>query len=148
MGTGRGCHALFQFFAGSIGLGFLVTAGNIVQNAFPWLLQHAHTVATVVGHTQLLAFCAVKDDIHHITGKAADRRGQGEMILLCQRLKIHPEDGICSGAAPAGSLNGTIKDGKALIRNDQVLIRHQLEAQTGTAGASAGGIVEGEHSGL
>ena len=68
------------------------------------------------------------------------------MIFLGQRLKIHTEDGIGAGGLPAAGLNGAVKNGLILIRDHQILISDQLEAQTGTSGTGAAGIIEGEHS--
>ena len=70
------------------------------------------------------------------------------MIFLCQGFKIHPEDGIRPGTLPAAGLNGTVKNRFCLIRDHQIRICHQPEAETCTAGAGAAGIVEGEHPGL
>ena len=70
------------------------------------------------------------------------------MILLSQGLKIHAENGIRSGALPAGGLDGAVKNGLIFIGDHQVLVRDKLEAQTGTAGTGSGGVVEGEHPGF
>ena len=70
------------------------------------------------------------------------------MIFLCQSLKIHPEDRVCTGAAPSGGLNSTVKNGLCFIRNNQILVGNQLKTKACTVGAGAGRIVKGKHSGL
>ena len=65
------------------------------------------------------------------------------MVLLRQRLKIHAENAVRAGTLPAGGLDRTLKNGFLLIRDHQIRIRHQLEAQTGAIRAGAAGIVEG-----
>ena len=148
LGTGGGGHTFLQLLPGGVGLRLLIAAGNIVQNALPGLLQHTHAVAPVVGHPQLLSLGSVEDDVHHFPAERFHRGRQGEVVFLGQSLKVHPEDGICPGAAPAGSLNCSVENRQALIRNYQVFIRHQPEAQAGAAGAGTGRIVEGKHPGF
>ena len=70
------------------------------------------------------------------------------MIFLRQRLKIHTEDGIRPGALPAGRLNRAVENGLVLVRNHQIGVGDELEAQTGAAGAGTRRVVEGEHSRL
>ena len=148
--AGAGCrgHAFFQFFSGGIGLSLPIPAGDVIQDSLKGLLQNAHAVAPIVGHAELLSLGAVQDDVHHIPRQLFYRNGEGKVIFLGQCLKIHPEDGVGSGTLPARGLNGTVKNGLLLIRNDQILIRDQLEAQACTAGTGTGGIVKRKHPGL
>ncbi len=145
LGAGGGGHALLQFLPGGIGLGLLIAPGDIIENPLEGLLQHSHAVSPVVGHVQLFALGAVENHIHHVSAQFFYRRGQGEMILLGQGFKIHPENGIRPGALPAGSLNGPVKDGLTFVRDYQILVGNQPETQAGTAWAGPAGIVEGEH---
>ena len=118
LGAGGSRHALLQLLPGGVGLGFPEPAGNVVENALKGLLQHAHTVAPVVGHAQFFPFGAVENDVHYVLRQIFHRLRQGKMIFLRQRLKIHTEDGIRPGALPAGRLNGSIEDGFILVRDD------------------------------
>ena len=68
------------------------------------------------------------------------------MIPCSQRVKVHPGDGIASHVAPAAGLNGALQDGQGAVRDDEVRIHLELEAQTGTGRAGAVGVVEGEHA--
>ena len=70
------------------------------------------------------------------------------MVFLRQCLKVHTENRICSGTAPAGQLDGTVKNRLGFIGDHQILICHQLEAETGAIRTGTGGIIEREHSGL
>ena len=148
VGTGCGGHTLFQFLPGRIRLGLPIPAADIIENSLKGLFQDAHTVTPVIGHPQFLAFCTVEDNIHCLTGQGTDRCGQREVVFLCQCLKIHPENGVRTGRTPTAGLNGAVKNGLALIRDHQIFVRHQLEAQAGTMGTGTGGIVEGKHSGF
>ena len=148
LGTGGRGHAFLQLLPGRVGLGLPVAAGDIVQDALKGLLQHTHAVAPVVGHPQLFPPGAIEDHIQSFPGQLLHGNRQGEMVLLGQGLEVHPEDGIGSGALPAGGLDGTLKNRFVLIRDHQIRIRHQPEAQAGAAGAGTGRIVEGEHPGL
>ena len=143
--TGRRGHALLQFLSGRVRLGLPVPAGNIVQDSLKGLLQHPHAIAPVVGHPKLLPFGAVENYVHGIPGKFFHRHRQGEMVFLCQRLKIHPENGIRPGALPSGSLNRPVKNRLVLVRDHQILVSDQLKSQAGAAGTSAAGIVERKH---
>ena len=127
---------------------FPEAAGNVVENALKGLLQHAHTVAPVVAHAQLFPLGAIEDHVHHVLGQVLHRFRQGKMIFLRQRLKIHTEDGIRPGALPAGRLNRAVENGLVLVRNHQIGVGDELEAQTGAAGAGTRRVVEGEHSRL
>ena len=148
LGAGRAGHALLQLLPGGIGLGLPEPPGDVVQNALKGLLQHPHAVAPVVSHPQLFPAGAVENYPHGLVRQLLHRNGQGEVVLLSQRLKIHPEHGIRPGTGPAGGLNGSVQNGLVPVRNHQILIRHQPEAQTHAAGAGTAGIVEGEHSRL
>ena len=148
LGAGGRGHALLQLLPGGVGLGLPVAAGDIVENALKGLLQHPHAVAPVIGHPQLFRAGAVEDHLHGILGQALYRLRQGEVILLGQGLKVHPENGIRPGTLPAGGLNGPLENGLVLIRDHQILVGNELKAQAGAAGAGPVGIVEGEHSGL
>ena len=141
---GRG-HTFFQFLPSSIRLRFPIAPGDVIEDSLKGLLQYAHAISTVIGHVELFSLCTIQDNVHHIPGQLLHRYGQREMVLLCQRLKVHSENGIGAGALPAGGLNGTVKDGFLFIWNHQVFVRNQLKAQPGAAGAGTGGIVEGEH---
>ncbi len=145
LGAGRGGHALLQLLPGSVGLGLPEPAGNVVEDALKGLLQHPHAVAPVVGHAQLFSLGAVEDHVHHVLGEILHRLRQGKMIFLRQRLKIHTENGIRPGALPAGRLDRAVKNGLILVRNHQIGVGDQLEAQAGAAGTCARRIVEGEH---
>ena len=148
LGTGSAGHTFLQLLPGGIGLGLLVAAGDVVENALKGLLDHAHAVAPVVGHPQLLAPGAVENHIHGLRGQLLHRGGKGKVIFLGQCLKIHTENGIRADTLPAGNLNGPIHQGLVPVGDHQICIRHQPEAQAGTAGAGTGGVVEGEHSGF
>ena len=113
--AGSRCHTLFQFLAGCIGLGLPVTAADIIEDALKGLLQYTHTVTTVIGHTQLLPFGTIENDVHSLPGKGIDGVGQREMVLLGQRLKVHAENRVGTGICPAGGLDGATEDGLCLI---------------------------------
>ena len=148
MGAGCAGHAFFQFLPGRVGLSVPIAAGNVVEDALKGLLQHAHTIAAIIGHAQFFLAGSVEDHLHGLRRQGLHRRGQGETIFLCQGFKIHAENGIRPGTLPTAGLDRTVKNRLILIRDHQVCIRHQPEAQAGTFRASAAGIVEGEHSGL
>ena len=67
-GTGRCCHTLLQLFAGSVRLGLPEAAADIIEDSLKGLLQHAHAVATVVGHPQFFTLSTIEDHIHCLTG--------------------------------------------------------------------------------
>ena len=129
-------------------MGLLVAAGNIIENALKGLLQDAHTVSPVVAHTELFALGAVQDHIHRLFREAFYRLRQGKTVFLGKRLEIHTENGIGTGAAPAGDLDRAVKNRLILIGDHKILIRNQAEAQAGTIRAGTGRIIKGEHPGL
>ena len=68
------------------------------------------------------------------------------MIFLCQRLEIHPGDGIVPHVVPAGRLNGALQDGLGAVGDDEHGVGHLLRAETGADGAGAVGVIEREHA--
>ena len=145
LGTGGAGHALLQLLPGRVGLGLPEPAGDVVEDALKGLLKNAHAVAPVISHPQLFALGAVENNIHHVSRQFLHGHGQGEVVFLGQGLKVHPENGVRPGALPAGGLNGSVQNGFFPVGNHQILVRHQLEAQTHAAGTGAAGIVEGKH---
>ena len=146
--AGRGSHALLQLLPGGVGLGLLIPPGDVVEDTLKWLLQHTHTIAPVVGDLQLFTLGAVEDNVHYVPWQLLHRHRQGEVVLLGQGLKIHPEDGIRPGTLPAAGLDGPFKNRLVLVGDHQVLVGDELEAQAGAAGTGPAGIIEGKHSGL
>ena len=148
LGTGGTGHTLLQFLPGRVGLGLLIPAGNVVHNALKGLFQNAHAVAAVIGHAQFFALGAVKDHILRFLRQFLKRHIQIKMVFLRQCFKIHAEHTVRPCALPAGHLNGAVQHGLCLVRNHQIGVRNQTEAQTCTGRAGTGRIVEREHPGL
>ena len=122
-GAGRGGHALLQLLAHGIGGRLPEAAFQIGDDPLKGLLQDAGTGAPVVSHLQLFPFGAIEDDVLGGLGQRGEGLGQGEMVFLCQGVKIHAENGVCADAVPAGNLNGALQNGLGRVRNHQRRVR-------------------------
>ena len=145
--TGPLTHALLQLPAHGVGLGLPIAALQVVAHALKGLVQRALAPLPVIGQLQLLPLGAVEDDVHHLRRQVLHRGGQLELVLLGQGVKVHPGDGVPLDVVPAGGGDGPLQDGQVLVGDDDVRVYLQLGAQTGTGGAGAEGVIEGEHTG-
>ena len=66
------------------------------------------------------------------------------MIFECQRLKIHPRDGIVFDISPPARLDRAVIDRQIGIRDDKRGIDLQAEAQARAFRTGAEGIIEGK----
>ena len=146
-GTGTLGQVLLDLLFAGFALRLVIPPLQIVADALKRLMQHALATGLVVVQLQLLAAGAIEDDLLHRVAELAVRLAQGELILLAQRLEIHPADAIGADGGPAGSCDSAVQNGLALVRHDQRRVGLQLNAQPCTGGAGAEGTVEGEQAG-
>ena len=146
-GTGTLAHALLQLTLHRIRLGFPVAALQIVANAFKGLIQGSLPSGLIVVEGQLFPVCAVEKHMDDFLRQIFDGGVQLKLVFLGQSIKIHSGNTVGFDAVPTGGGNCPFDQGQIPVGNDQIRIHLQLVSQTGTGGAGAEGIVEGEHTG-
>ena len=140
-------HAALQLFAHRVRLRLLKPPLHIVHNALKRPLQRPAPVRAFIVDRQVLTLRAVQDHVERFLRQLPDGHGQREMVLLRQRLEIHPRDGIIPQIVPARGLDGSVEDGLVPVRNDEIGVGHELRAKARADRARAVGIVEREHPG-
>ena len=93
----------------------------------------------------LLALCAVKQDIHDLLWQLFNRCIERKVILSCKGFKIHRGNGAAFHR-PAAALDRTLTNGFCRIGNDAVDVDLHEYAQPRAFFTSAERIVEREHS--
>ncbi len=147
LGTGTLGHAGFQLAAHGVRLRFLKAALDVVHDALKRALERAAAVGAVIVDGEVFPFCAVQDGVDGLLRQVADGLGEREVIFSCQRLEIHPGDGIVLQRAPAGGLDGPVEKRSVPVRDDQLGVGHKLCAEACADRACTIGIVEREHPG-
>ena len=100
-------------------------------------------------HLDLLASGSVDDNVMNFLRILFKRRVQRKLILFAKRIQdsISKTLLICTGL-PSHDGYSPLADAQILIRNDQILVKLHLIAQTETFRAGAKGIVKREASRL
>ena len=140
-------HQLLQLFPAGIGLGLLIAALNVVADTLKGLLQNTLAPGLVVVQLQCLPLGAVEDDVFRLIAETVPRLRQGKLVLFAQSVEVHPGNAVPPNVVPAAGLNRPVQNGLSPVLDHEGGIGLQLVPQTGTGGAGAEGIVEGEHPG-
>ena len=144
--TGNRTHIGFDFFFDPAALRLPETALQIVDN--PFKLRHIGSATIFVAAFQfdLLTLGPIEQNINHFWRKFLNRRIQGKMIVLCQRMHIHRGNGAALHC-PAAALYPALVDGQGFIRQHQVRVDLHKDPQSGTFGAGPIRVIKGEHPG-
>ena len=140
-------HQLLQLFPAGIGLSLLIAALDVVADALKGLLQNTLAPGLVIVQLQCLPLGAVEDDVFRLIAETVPRLRQGKLVLFAQSIEVHPGNTVSPDIVPAAGLNRPVQNGLSPVLDHEGGVGLQLVPQTGTGGAGAEGIVEGEHPG-